>query len=568
LTPLYRLRISGVKSEELIQWSILLFFTMPTAPRSYDLIVYGDEVPGILALVSAAREYKRQTGQFLRTLLLIKSSTQAGIGGHLVRGGLAYLDRSNMPNSLRSRQRNATFGYPVAIYQEFLQRSGVVDIALDAKKASTALRAMITEVGADILSQVKIDRVTMNGNRLAGIVLGNGETYQAQQFIDCTVNAELTQAMGVPRVDGFGTFGLPNAELPVTLVVETQGLTAQTLRTVEFAYIKRLTNLQDTEAQRYIAIAAGQNAARIEELRKSLLETNGNPKSLYIGSDHLDVRCRALSILYHAFRGKAMNLSNGMLFDQGNVAILSGDRLSWNALMFAVTGTQANALAKDSKPTAEMLAEVPFLERWFKFLGAKSLVAMPELYIRHAGNVLGALEPLSGAKMMAGGVPENEAIGTFAYHLDVRGGIPGLGNRASEKKIGNISFHEPPAFNIGIRHAILSQVRNVAVLGPGSGFEGYACGAGRIVEFNVGVGQGLGIAAAIAIKSQRVLADISNREVRDCLIQTQKITTIYGVDHPLEAKRLKEFELALMIERMDWSNIALTPPGPGGTGIG
>jgi hypothetical protein len=539
---------------------------MPTAPRSYDLIVYGDEVPGVLALVSAAREYKRQTGNFLRTLLLIKASTQAGIGGHLVRGGLAYLDRSNIPDSLRPRQGNVKFGYPVAIYQEFLQRSGVVDIALDAKKASTALRAMITEVGADILSQVSLNRAIMDGRRLTGLVLGNGETYLAQQFIDCTVNAELAQTIGVPRVDGFGTFGLPNAELPVTLVVETQGLTPQTLRTVEFAYIKRLTNLQDTEAQRYIAIAAGQNAARIEELRKSLLESNGLPKSLYIGSDHLDVRCRALSILYHAFRGKVMNLSNGMLFDQGNVAILSGDRLSWNALMFAVTGTQANVLAKNSsKPTAEMLAEIPFIERWFKFLGAKSLVAMPELYIRHAGNVLGALEPLSGANMMSGGVPEGEAIGTFAYHLDVRGGIPGLGNIANKKNIGNISFHEPPAFNIGIRHAILSQVRNLAVLGPGSGFEGYACGAGRIVEFNVGVGQGVGIAAAIAIKSQRVLADISNREVRDCLIQAKKITPIYGVDHPLEAKRLRDFELALMTERIDWGNIALNPPGTDGS---
>ncbi len=540
---------------------------MPTAPRSYDLIVYGDEVPGILALVSAAREYKRQTGKFLRTLLLIKASTQAGIGGHLVRGGLAYLDRSNMPESLRSRQRNAIFGYPVHIYQEFIQRSGVVDIALDAKKASTALRAMITEVGADILSQVKLDRVTMNGKNLAGLVLSNGETYLAQQFIDCTVNAELAQTVGVPRVDGFGTFGLPNAELPVTLVLETQGLTAQTLRTVEFAYIKRLTNLQDTEAQRYISIAAGQNATRIEELRKSLLEPNGNPKSLYIGSDHLDVRCRALSILYHAFRGKVMDLRNGMLFDQGNVAILSGDRLSWNALMFAVTGPQANVIAKDSKPTPEMLAEVPFLERWFKFLGAKSLVAMPELYVRHAGNVLGAIEPLSGAQMMAGGVPANEAIGTFAYHLDVRGGIPGLGNLASQKKLGNISFHEPPVFNIGIRHAILSQVRNLAVLGPGSGFEGYACGAGRIVEFNVGVGQGIGIAAAIAIRSNRVLGDITNREVRDCLVQSNKLTYIYGVDHPNESKRLDVFEVALMAPRMDWSNIALNPPGSGAATI-
>jgi FAD dependent oxidoreductase len=520
---------------------------IPNPPRVYDLIVYGDEVPGILTLVAAGREYKRQTGKFLRTLLLIKASTQAGIGGHLVRGGLAYLDRSNMPVAMRTRGNAETFGYPVAIYQEFLTRSGVREIALDAKKASTALRAMLTDVGADILSQVTLKTVNKTGERITSLLLANGETYAASQFVDCTVNAELSQMAGIDRVNGFGSFGLPDSELPVTLVIETQGLTPQALKTVEAAYIQRLTNPQDAEAQRYISIAAGQDANRAQVLRGSLLEANGAPKSLYIGSDFIDVRCRALSILYHAFRGKAMDLRNGMLFDQGNVAILSDNRLSWNALMFKVNGVQANQLAKDSKPTAEMLVEVPFLERWFKFLGAKSVIGMPELYIRHAGNVLGTVEPLTGAMMMAGGVKAEEAIGTFAYHLDVRGGIPGLGNLASQKKISNISFHEPPVFNIGIRHAVFKRIKNLAVLGPGSGFEGYACGAGRIVEFNVGVGQGIGIAAAIAVRSNRNLADIQNREIRDCLVQAKQLTKIYGVAHKTEQERLEQFELAMVV---------------------
>ena len=519
---------------------------MPTAPRIYDLIVFGDDVPGVLALVSASREYKRQTGKQLKALLLIKSSSKLGIGGHLVRGGLAYLDRSNIPQELRSQLGTSNYGYPVAIYQEFLTRSGVVEIALDAKKADAALRTMLVEAGADILSQVSIANAVKSGDRLTSLILANGETYIAQQFIDCTVNGELAQLAGVSRRSGFGSFGLPESELPVTLVLETQGLTPKALRDVEASYIKRLVNLQDTEAQRYIAIAAGQNPVRAELLRLSLSEANGAPKSLYIGADHIDIRCRALSILYHAFRGKAMNLDNGMQFDQANIAILSDDRLSWNALMFAVNGTQANSLANNSnKPTAEMLAEVPFLERWFKFLGAKTMIAMPELYIRHAGNITGVLEPLSGAMMMSGGVPASEAIGAFAYHLDVRGGIVGLGRLADKKKIASISFHNPPVFNIGIRHTILKQVRNLAVVSPGSGFDGYACAAGRIIEFNVGVGQGLGIAAAIAIKNKTTLADISNLDVRKCLIETGKLTKIFGFDYKVEAQRLREFEVAL-----------------------
>jgi FAD dependent oxidoreductase len=530
---------------------------MPNPPRIYDLIVYGDEVPGVLALVAAAREYKRQTKLTLKTLLLVKSSAQLGIGGHLVRGGLAYLDRSNPPGDLRASIGNAVFGHPVAIYQEFIQQSGVVEIALDGKKANLALRKMLSEVGADILSQVSVTSAEVANDRLTQLTLSNGESYTAKQFIDSTVNAELAVAAGTTRISGFGTFGLPNAELPVTLVLETQGLTPQKLRDVELSYIKRLTNLNDKEAQSYIAIAAGNDPTNINKLRASLLELNGTPKTLYLGKDHIDIRCRALSILYHAFRGKMMSLDRGMMFDQANIALLPDGRMSWNALMFAVTGAQAQALAQTGgKPTAEMLAEVPFFERWFKSLGATSMIAMPELYIRHAGNVTDVVEPLTGAAMMAGGVPEAEAIGTFTYHLDVRGGIPGLGNLATGKGISNISFHYPPVVNIGIRHTLVKKIRNLAVVSPGSGFEGYACGAGRIIEFNVGVGQGLGIAAAIAIAKNRQLAQVANWEIRECLTQTGKLTRIFGRTHPTEFARLQAFEVALAIPVGDQTSIA------------
>ncbi|HEY9655507.1 MAG TPA: hypothetical protein V6C50_08435, partial [Crinalium sp.] len=94
-------------------------------PSSYDVIGFGDEVPGVLALVSAAREYRRRTGKALRTLLMFKGNSLEGVGGHLVRGGLAYLDRCTIPANIRQAYQLPTFGEPSAIYQEFLQRSGV-----------------------------------------------------------------------------------------------------------------------------------------------------------------------------------------------------------------------------------------------------------------------------------------------------------------------------------------------------------------------------------------------------------------------------------------------------------
>jgi hypothetical protein len=516
-------------------------------PRSYDIIGFGDEVPGVLALVAAAREMRRRTGRNPRTLLLLKGDSRQGVGGHLVRGGLAYLDRSSLPLDMRQSMGLPTFGDPAAIYKEFLQRSFVTQIALDPRYADAALRAMLSDVSADILSRAEIRSVTRQGAQLAGIQLTSGQTFLGRQFIDSTVNAELAQAAGVRKLKGFETFGLPESELPVTLVFETEGLSIQQLREAELSYLRRFGNLNDREAQHFVTVAAGSDTRLIDFLRRSLRDERGNFLTMHVGQDHIDIRSRALSIAYHSFRGKKLSLTeSGAILDQANIAVLPGGRLSWNALLCRVNGSQAETLARAAaRPDARILEEFRFVEKWFRSLGATVVRAMPELYIRHAGNIQGVVEPLSGARMLAGGVPANEALATFGYHLDVRGGIEGLGARASNMGAGNINFHTPPMFNVGIRHALVKGVPNLAVISPASGFDGYACAAGRIVEFNVAVGQGVGIAAAIATLSNRTLASITNQEVRQVLAQTGQLSRIYGQANTAESSRLLAFETTL-----------------------
>lgn len=513
-------------------------------PRTYDVIGFGDEVPGVLALVSAVREYRRRTSKALRILLMFKGNSQEGVGGHLVRGGLAYLDRCSLSAEIRQAYGLPTFGEPSAIYQEFLQRAGVAQIALDPRKADVALRAMLSEVGADIISRVQLQSVLRDGAKLTGIQLTTGSVFLGKQFIDASVNAELAQTAGVKKLQGFGTFGLPDSELPVTLVFESQGLSIQRLKEIELNYLKRFTNPNDAEAQRYIAIAAGGDPALMDRIRKSFVDERGSLRTMYVGQDYIDVRSQALSVTYHAFRGKKMFLADGgVLLDQANIAILGGNRLSWNALMFYVTGAQAEALARGAaKPTPAMLDEIGFVTKWLKSFGATGAKAASELYIRHAGNIQGAVEPLSGAQMLMGGVSEANAIATFGYYLDVRGGITGLGRKAMEKGMSSISFQHPPLFNVGIRHALIQAVPNLAVVSPASGFDGYACAAGRIVEFNAAVGHGVGIAAGIALASDRTLASITNAEVRQVLATTGKLPRIYGQSYVLEASRLQDFE--------------------------
>jgi len=51
------------------------------------------------------------------------------------------------------------------------------------------------------------------------------------------------------------------------------------------------------------------------------------------------------------------------------------------------------------------------------------------------------------------------------------------------------------------------------VLGPASGFGGLGQGAGRIIELNISVGQGLAIASALALAGRIPLAAVDPREV-------------------------------------------------------
>lgn len=512
--------------------------------QSYDVIGFGDEVPGVLALIAAAREFRRRTNKFPRILLMSKGNLQEGIGGHLVRGRLAYLDRTQIDAETRKKYNLGTFGDPASLYKEFLQKAAVNGIALDPEKADQALRQMLKEAGVNLLSNVKIVSVTKSGQNLSGIVASNGVTYSAKVFIDSTVNAELAQAAGVKKHKGFETFGLPESELPVTLVIETQGLSVKRIKELDFTYNKRFTNPGDQEAQKFLMQAAGYDAKLAENLKKEMLDARGNLRTLWAGNDHIDIRSPALSVAYHSFRGVKMSLEQtGILYDEGNVAILPGERLSWNAMLFKVSGSEAESLARNGgKPTPKMLQEFQFAETWLKSLGASSVTPASELYIRHAGNVIGVVEPLNGSKMLFGGVPQNEAIATFSYHFDVRGGIPGLGDKASTKGWGKGLNFKPPLFNIGIRHALIKNVPNLAVVSPGSGFEGFASSAGRIVEFNAAVGQGLGIAAIIALLNNRNLADITNLDVRKVLDQTGQTSRIFGQNFSLEGTLLAQFE--------------------------
>ena len=483
--------------------------------QQYDVIVFGDEVPGVMTALKVQKELQDRS-QRARVALITEGDTAEGIGGHLVRGGLAYLDRNQVPQNLRSQY--GIFGRPNPLYQEFLRLGEVSTIALDrlivARNFSTALR----RADIQVIGNAELGTVNTAGAFVCSFTAG-GQTYSAKQFVDASQSGELAAASNVSMMQGLEALGFPDSALSMGLMVDLYDVTVEQFKGMEAELIRRYFDPADASAQRWLDVASGGNAQKRQDLLLSLLDYHRRPKLLYQGTtDSADVRSLAFSILVHGYVGQEYDLkSSGFLFDRANIAVLD-DRLSFNALLFYADSTTAQQLSQSgSQPTAQMQAVAQEVKTLMERIGVPRVEIMPELYIRNAGQIANPIDELSATLMAAGGVSSNEALGTFGYHLDDRGGIEGLDEEVEDSVLRLFDFEHMPVFNYGFRHTLPQEKENLAVLGPASGFGGLGTTAGRIVELNVNVGEGLAVAIAEAIDEERSLHSITNAEVRGLL---------------------------------------------------
>ena len=483
--------------------------------RSYDVIVFGDEVPGVMTALQVQRELKARQ-QSSRVAIVTSGDTDKGIGGHLVRGGLAYLDRNQVPSNLRSRY--GTFGQPSRLYQEFLSLGQVNTIALDRFVISQSFARALRRNNIDVVGNVNLGTVQTAGSLVCALT-ASSHTYTAKAFVDASQSGELAAASGVKMMAGLEALGFPDSALSIGLMIDLYGVSVDQFASMEADLIRRYFDPQDTAAQRWLNTASGNDTAKRQELLTSLLDYYGNPKLLYRGtSDSADVRSLAFSILVHGYLGREYDIkSSGFLFDRANIAVLN-DRLSFNALLFYADAETAQRLSiSGAKPTAQMQAVAAEVKTLFEKIGVPRVEVMDELYIRSAGQIANPVDELSATLMAAGGVGPEEALGTFGYHLDDRGGIEGLDERVGESVLRLFDFEQMPVFNYGFRHTLPRERSNLAVLGPASGFGGLGTTAGRIVEFNVSVGEALAIALAKSLSEQRSLQTITNSEVQQAM---------------------------------------------------
>ncbi|MEL7144548.1 MAG: FAD-dependent oxidoreductase [Cyanobacteria bacterium J06573_11] len=478
----------------------------------YDVIVFGDEVPGVMTALKVQQTLAKRN-ETARVALITEGDTNNGIGGHLVRGGLAYLDRNQVPQNLRSQY--GIFGQPSPLYQQFLRFGQVDTIALDRTVAARNFERALDRADIQVIGSATLSDVQTEGSLVCSFTAG-GQTYSAKQFIDASQSGELAAASGVGMMQGLEALGFPDSALSMGLMLDLYDVTIEQFKGMEAELIGRYFDPADSAAQRWLDVASGGNAQKRQDLLLSLLDYYRNPKLLYQGTaDSADVRSLAFSILVHGYIGQEYDLkSSGFLFDRANIAVLD-DRLSFNALLFYADSTTAQQLSRSgSIPTAQMMAIANEVKTLMQRVGVPRVEIMPELYIRNAGQIANPVDELSATLMAAGGVSSAEALGTFGYHLDDRGGIEGLDEEVEDSVLRLFDFEHMPVFNYGFRHTLPQEKENLAVLGPASGFGGLGTTAGRIVELNVSVGEGLAIAIAEAIEEDRSLHSITNEEVR------------------------------------------------------
>ncbi|KEF41661.1 MAG: hypothetical protein ER33_10330 [Cyanobium sp. CACIAM 14] len=469
--------------------------------RHFDVIVVGDEPAGVMTALELRRRLPGLAGRHRpRLALLSEAAGDQPLGGTIGRAGLAYLDRNQMPPDLLDLLP------PLApsseLYRRFLRLTGVERIAIDPARASAAFRQALDQAGITVLSQAAIRGAQREGRRLCTLDSRTHGTLGADLFVDASLGGVLAHAAGVAFQPGLGAGPLARESLSLGWIFELEGFTVEGLQQLETRLTRRLLHPRDGEARRWLRLwPEYRNDPR--RLRMDLLDATGQPRVCRAFTpDSCDQRSPALAIAFHGQEHLAPGLRRGSArLDAANVAVLPG-RLSVNALLLRNDAQQNRAvLAGGDRPLSWMRPIAGEVERFFRDNGATAVRWMPELYVRSADQIAHPVEVLSATRMLEGGVPREEALGTFTYALDYRGGLA--------EDLATLR----PTFNFGYRHTLPAELDNLAVLGPAGGFGGLGVGAGRIIELNISVGQGLAIASALALARQRPLAALNPREV-------------------------------------------------------
>jgi hypothetical protein len=447
-----------------------------------DVLVVGDEVESILTAVSAARAGAK-------TILARRSA--GPLGGLSVRGGLSYMD--------------ITPEFITGLFQEFLARTGLVRVALNLDRADQVLGELLQEAGIDVFSGVEVDiELDREGFPSAAHLKHNGQeqTWLPKVVIDATPDADIARALGIPYLMGLGgVLGEDQNFLGVSPVFRITGVSVDELQAFE-ASLRAQPNVAEILEQALPYHVAG---LRVEYVTR--------PTFAPPDMDYLDILNPLIGIDYHIWRhGEAASYPEaGIFIDGANISRLADGSLGFNGLIAKASALELDfddllALSQGGPIPQELVEEMAQVQRYLRErAGCREAQVIPpmEMYVRQTVTLL-ARENMTARKAIGGGVPSEKAVGAFSYWLDLRGTqlwkhFPGE--------------HLPkPVFNVGLDVALplAPAIQNFAFVSRSAGYSPIGQGTGRIVQHNAMLGEGLGIAAALAALSQAPLQEISD----------------------------------------------------------
>ncbi|NLX90299.1 MAG: FAD-dependent oxidoreductase [Firmicutes bacterium] len=429
-----RRRLKRLKKRKLLFLAIIfaLVLLLPAAFLSqagkasydYDLVVAGSDPEGIAAAISAARNG-------LKVLLV---DWRSEVGGLLTRGWLCTLDMNYDPAG-----NLLTLG----IFQEFFQQ--LEGVSFDVVTARTALEKMLAaEKNVQLLLGQRIGGVLRKKNRVAAVLLENGERITAARFIDATQDADLAAMAGAGFTLGMEDLGSKRRQA-VTLVLEVGGVDWDELTAALAKDPSGHSGASGTSAWGFL-----------EEMR---------------GYRSVDPRIRS--------RGLNISLQNS-----GNVLI--------NAMhIFGVD-------ALDPKSWEEALErgqkEAEFLVRYMRqnlpgFKGAFLAGTAPELYVRETRHLQGLYRLTIDDVLEHRNFWDKIALGS--YPVDVQ---------ATAMDDWGAVVGNPAMYSIPLRCLIPGELTNLLVVGRGASYDSLAHGSARVVPVGIAVGEAAGVAAAISLE--------------------------------------------------------------------
>lgn len=449
----------------------------------YDVIVFDAEPEGICAAISAARNNKK--------VLLVEKRDDPG--GLMTYAMLNTIDMNTAPDGTLLSQ---------GIFEEFYEKIGN-KTSFDVKTAKNAFEEMI-EAESNITTMYNVTdiRIGSDGKKIEYAIIDD-KKYEADMYIDCTQDADITVLAGGQYVKGWEDINEENRSMSATLVIA--------MKNVDWnkccESIKK-DNLPNTGYTSDSIWAFGN------------ITQNYVPKQSHI-------------------RLKALNIG---LQNDGTVLINSLQVINADMLDAKAKAKAYEKCAKEAEYVAKFISEnVPGFEN-----ATLSGVA-PELYVRETRHIVG--EYKLTVKDMLESTYSYNAIGMAAYPIDVQ--------TTSIYDWGYI-IGNPKQYYLPMGIVIPKGFSNLMTVGRSGSYTSIAAGSARVIPTGMTLAQSAGVMASTCIDHninlQELLQDYNiKREV------TTRLTSqgMYLVKNSMPAVNTSDRYYDFMIEMCELGILSL-----------